>query len=223
MTNNCENCGSWLVRAANFCHRCGQPVAPGPQPVQVGRNFEYSGSSRPLPLPPGGFSASWKDGASTTILLVSVTGIGAIVGAWPAAYVGIVPLTYLLWQPASRTLLDLLGRLPERSQEAATTLRVEYKSEDNRHWLIDDYPANITPAHLKHIARKCLEPPLGEGARFSRRKVAEPGKLSQGEFEAIRDLWLGSHYAFYKNELAPSVGIVLTERCTRLLRKALNS
>jgi len=213
---NCDNCNSWTVRGANFCHNCGHSLS---------LVFEYSqGNGGPQMAQNGMIRSNWKDRVATTILIVSTAGIGAIVGVLDTGYMVLVPLAYLLWEPASKLILDILGKLPDKPPKALeTTLRVEHKTPDNKHWRLYDFPAGIELAHIQHIARICLEPPTGEGAAFSRRKVKRNGALSQGQFETISQFFLDVNYAFYRDNAAPNLGIVLTERCNRLLKKALNS
>lgn len=215
MARNCPNCNKWTVRGANFCHHCAC--------VLGGSVFEYGPGPE---LGPGqvvteaGPRKTLKDKAMTATLLGMAAACGVLFAGWDAAWIAFTPMIYLSYEPAKDFVAALAGKLPEPKSEA-TTLRVEHVTEDKRHWLLYDFPEGISLDHLQHIARKVLPEPIGEGAKFSRRVVCEKGFMSQGQFETIKEFWIRINYAYYRGP-DPREGIILTERCNRLLKKSLN-
>lgn len=197
---------------AKFCPHCGASLAKG-------HSFEYAldgASSAADPVP----GQSLADKALTTGLVALAVFAGVLADAWSPVWVALVPLAYLL----SPSLIRVLTKLPKIEKSHYTTLRVEHseKSVDGRNVIIDEFPPHIEVNHIRHIAEKCLPKPVGDGLTFSRPNVCQPGKLSQGDFRIIRDIWLESNHCFYRNPLVKNQGLVLTERCYRLLKRVVD-
>jgi len=197
----CSHCNSWTITNANFCFQCGVSL--------VSTSFEYNS------LQPASFN--WKDKMLTTVSLATIAAGASFFANWPTEFIALLPLGYLLYTPISKLLLDILGKLPEKqSATVETTLKIEHTSLDKKHWLIADVPPGIELKHIQHIAKVCETKP------FSRRNCCQAGKLSQGEFEKIRDFFLEMNYTFYRNRHSPTTGMILTERGKRLLKKSLS-
>ena len=217
---NCFACGSWTVRGANFCHNCGQALATN------GHSFESSiGGPGPGPgyIAPGKPRQPIKDKMGVALVLAMGASVGALFDDWSPAWIALAPMGYVLFEPVTDALAILLGKMPKFEKSEQTTLRVEHfeTSQDGKRFVgLYDLPQGIELCHLQHIAEIVLDPPIGEGMPFSRLKVCKPGKLTQGQFYALRDSWLGTHHAFYRDPAAPNRGLILTERCTRILKKS---
>ena len=219
MTNSgCSSCNGWTINGARFCHHCGH--------ILGGMSFEYATGSGSVGVSGptlGASGQSVKDKAATTGLIALAMSAGTLTETWGPEWIALGPLAYLLYPYAHKLLLDLAGKLPEK-QPGHTKIKVEHseKTIDGKRILIDEYPEEIELSHIQHIAKVCLPNPAGRGLEFSRLNVCRPGKLSQGQFRIIRDIWLESHHAFYRNPLVKNQGLVLTERCNRLLKKSLS-
>jgi hypothetical protein len=166
---------------------------------------------------------------SEHVLRIGTLFLGGLCGhlflEWDPSLTVILPLGYVFLGPAAEFIGTLAGKLPamEFGQTGPLTLRVEHHetSDEGRRFVgLYDMPDSIGLEHLQWIAGKVLPPPDGEGESFSRRQVCKVGRLSQLQFETVRDAWLKINYAFYRNPAAPQQGIVLTPRCMKMLKRA---
>ena len=198
MTRNCPTCGAWRVRNGHFCWQCGQPLAV------VGFGSMPAG-------PVGAAPMRSRTPVTDNVWRVAALGLGAGCGVlfadWDPAWIAIVLMGYILLGPAGEFLGTLFGKIPpmEFGKGDKLTLRVEHhETSDKGKKFVDlyDMPDTIGLEHLQWIAGKVLPEPEGEGRAFSRRQVCKVGKLSQLQFETIRDEWLN----FYRNPAAPQQG-----------------
>jgi len=223
---NCV-CGSWTVKGSHFCHMCGNSLATNGHVFESSYGNGNGGHHHPGPLNEvqGVRGPGAKDKLTTTFLFAAAAAAGALFADWDSSWIAFSPMIYLAFDPAKEFILGLAGKIPmELSRDTTTTLKVEHyeTNEAGRRFVgLYDLPAGIDLAHLQHIARICLPPPAGEGRSFSRPSLCKPGKLSQGQFNDLKANWLEINHCFYKNPLATSRGLILTERATRLLKKSL--
>lgn len=218
-------CGSWTVRNANFCWRCGNELG------DPGHTFESSygnGNDNHHQPPTNGQAKTSRETVIERMATAGMLLLGAVVGVvvdgWNSAWIPLLPIGYLCFPYVKDFAFGLAGKFPhEFSKDTTTTLKIEHHETNDagkRFVGLYDLPDTIQLEHLQHIAKLCLSPPTGEGRQFSRLKVCRPGKLSQGQFYTLRDTWLETHHVFYRDANSPNRGLVLTERCTRLLKKS---
>ena len=217
MKSTCNTCGVWAVRNAAFCWQCGHPIAATGHTFESAIGNGYDAPAASVPAKPQ--TPIWDKILRFGAVVGSVS-VGSAFLGWPAELVPITGIGYVVAPTLFNWSVRFVGLLPkpklESGSDNAATLRVEHVTEDKKHWLLYDFPGGIELKHIQWIAEQVV----GEGMSFSRRNVCKPGKLSQGEFETIRDFWLSIHYAFYRDEAAPNRGLILSERCRRLLKKS---
>jgi hypothetical protein len=195
---NCQQCQKWKVKNANFCWYCGLAFH--------NNRFETELiTARPQ------FQISKQITDTLLILGISYLGVQFWLD-WPPALSMVPPLVYLIGRPFLETYLNAPKKDPEPEH---TTLKVEYRSEDKRHWTIDNYPAEISLQHLRYVAQIVIV----EGGKFSRRSITKNSPVTQTQYDILRQYWI-------KNNLLVVTANnhnVLTPRCQKLLKKTLPS
>lgn len=224
----CNTCGAWAVRNGAFCWHCGMALAaPGRH------RFEASYGSNGIGAPasaqawePGGVKTSISEHVWRVAALGLGAGCGVLFADWPAATIPIAMMTYAMAGPAGEFIATLAGKMPpvEFGGDGVQTLRVEHieRGLDGRKFIgLYDLPQQITLAKLKHVAKICLPMPHGAGRGFSRPALQKSGTFSQHDYAILREFWLQSNHCFWRDVNAPNLGVELSERARRLLKKAL--
>lgn len=198
MRRSCTECKKWIVKNANYCWHCGFSFKANTfETTTTELDRDQSGIQPANQIVHVGliFGASW---------------LGAIWLDWAPALSVIPPLGYLIGLP----FLEAYLAAPKPALKPdKTTLKVEYKSEDSRHWAIDNYPDEITFAHLQHVARRVIL----EQKSFSRRNICKGRIMSQESYRILHGYWQTNNLLIVR----PNNHNILTERCRRLLKKAL--
>lgn len=196
MADKCPRCGSWKVKNANYCWNCGY-------------TFKFPSDNFETELNIGHSSAIPQIAAETGMILI-LSYLGILWAGWPLAMSVIPPFLHLVGQPLFKSYLN--APKPEHSIDK-TTLKVEYKTDNNRHWQIDHYPQQITYRHLEHVAKICVL----DKQSFSRRNICKTGLMSQEDYRRLHTYWRENNLLFIK----PNNQNILTPRCQILLKKAL--
>ena len=200
MAKSCSECKKWIVKKANYCWHCGLNFKTNTFETTTDEiNREQPGNRPNNQIIHVGliFGSSW---------------LGASLLDWAPALSVIPPLGYLIGLPFLEAFLAAPKPDPKPDKK---TLQVEYKSEDNRHWVVDDYPEQITFAHLQHIAKTVIL----EKRTFSRRNICKGRGMSQEAYRILHGYWQTNNLLIVR----ANNHNVLTERCRRLLKKALPS
>lgn len=225
---NCQNCKSWTIRGAYFCHNCGLALA-GSGRHRLESSYNAGGIEAPASAPawePGGVKTSISEHVWRVAALGLGAGCGVLFADWPAATIPIAMMTYAMAGPAGEFIATLAGKMPavEFGGDGVQTLRVEHieRGHDGRKFIgLYDLPQQITLAKLQHVAKVCLPMPHGAGKGFSRPALQKSGTFSQQDYAILREAWLQSNHCFWRDVKAPNLGVELSERARRLLKKAL--
>jgi len=140
---NCLNCSKWKVNKANYCWHCGN---------RFGQSVSKNSFESELPVQIKSQSVIGQQVAYHAMIL-AFSYAGALWLNIPPGLSFAPPLFLLLARPILETYWNAPKREPEPDK---TTLKVEYKSEDKRHWMVDTYPEQIGFRHLQHIAKICI-------------------------------------------------------------------
>ncbi len=197
---NCTSCSKCKVNRANYCWHCGTRFGQSPSKT----SFESE-----LPVQIKSQSVIGQQVAEA-ILIFTFSYAGALWLKIPPGLSIAPPLLLLIGRPILETYWNAPKREPEPDK---TLLKVEYKSENSRHWLLDTYPEQIGYRHLQHIAKICI---MDKGT-FSRRNICRTGLISQESYRILHAYWKKNNMLIVRKNKHN----MLTERCWRLLKKTL--
>ena len=221
-TNTCPRCHRWTVKNASYCHNCGfnlrgEFIAHSPG---IAQNGAFGGSVTRI-THKHDYKSFIAEGFFITALSVGL--VWSVANELPLVAVGLVlPLAvYALpkFVPALASsfaeVKTALAMRPTNDKPGNQTLKVEFVDDWGRPRLLADFHQSIQIGHLAWIGEK-----LEGGATFSRRGMCQNGRLSQNKFELITSEFLRLNYVVPKDPKAPNLGVILTERGRRLVKKA---
>lgn len=215
MENTCSRCQRWTIKGAVYCHHCGFNL--------TGELHSHS---------PAGVIASppvrqtlrldWKAIISTKLLPAFAIGVIAFIvsGDWWYLLGAAMVVLALDWIAPGlhRGALDWVSTLQSRVKPLKSPdkpLRVEHIDDYQRPRLLHDMHKSITLQDLAWLHYR-----IGQGAKFSRRGMCRPGRLSQAKYEQICRDFVRLGYAEPKNGNADNLGIELNTRGRRVIRQA---
>lgn len=232
-STRCLSCGKKIVpKGANFCYSCGAKT-PYYKPIfesAIVANWDNT-PDRPGPARPASVATKARPKVlMTEAIIFSGLGVGSL-ALWPyssEASAGLAISLLIFATPkvlpsVSHSFVEVWHELkqgrpgPAQVEARPEVLRVEHVDEFGRPRLIAEFDSSIGLRELAWIGKK-----MGEGASFSRPQLCQAGCLSQGQFHTIKGDFLKYHYALPRDERAPNLGVILTERGKRLVKRCLS-
>lgn len=210
----CPKCNKWTVKAANYCHHCASPL--GCDVFESASPTITTKATRP---------ATRQDHRSflaeaATITTLAIGSVYSLASDYHILSIALsIPLiVYVapkLGPTITASLLDIKQIVTSpRPKPKHQTFTLEHVDEYVRPRLIADLDARIQPLHLAWIGQQ-----IAVGRSFSRLALCKPGKLSQGQYNLIKADFIKYHYVIPRDYQSPNLGVILTERGKRLVKR----
>lgn len=221
--STCPRCSKWTVKGANYCHNCGfnlSGVFNAHSPA-IAQNGAFGGTTTRIT-----HNHNYK---THLVELLGITGL-SIGLVWSVANDQVIIAVALIIPLAAYVTPKLVPALatsfaeiraawamgPARPKNDNSVLKVEFIDDYGRPRLLSEFHRSVELRHLAWIGQR-----VGEGASFSRPQLTQNGVFSQGQFHQVKRDFMRLNYAIPRDPKAPNLGVILTERGKRLVKRAL--